>query len=63
MTPSAFINTILFKEAKLLLSHHDCNIGEIAGKLSFSDIHSFSKYFKKQTGMSPSRFRLHQLNE
>lgn len=57
-TPSAYIHSFVFNEAKTLLSQSANNIGEVAGKLSFSDIHSFSKYFKKHAGISPRQFRI-----
>ncbi|MET4140982.1 helix-turn-helix domain-containing protein [Pedobacter sp. UYP1] len=57
ITPGAFVNAFLFSEAKSLLSYSTYNISEIAEKLSFSDIYSFSKYFKKHSGMSPSQYR------
>lgn len=56
-SPSSYLNGLLLQEAKFLLSNSENNIGEIASKLSFSDIHTFSRYFKKQTGLSPSAFR------
>ncbi|PUV23998.1 AraC family transcriptional regulator [Sphingobacterium athyrii] len=57
ISPSSYLNELLLQEAKFLLSDSENNIGEIADKLSFSDIHTFSTYFKKQTGLSPSAFR------
>jgi len=56
-TPAKYLNGLLLNEAKFLLSHSDYNISEIAYKLSFSDIFSFSRYFKKQTFITPSSFR------
>lgn len=56
-TPAHVINSVLTNTAKSMLLHSGYNIGEIAEKLSFCDIYSFSKYFKKQTGLSPSAYR------
>lgn len=56
-TPSSYLNDLLLQEAKTLLSHSDDNISEIADKLSFSDVYSFSKFFKTHTKVSPSIFR------
>lgn len=41
------------EEAKRLLRDTDLNVGEIAERLSFSGVHYFSRFFKKQTGLSP----------
>lgn len=43
--------------AKQVLKTSAVSIGEIAELLSFSDIYSFSRFFKKYTGMSPSEYR------
>ena len=56
-TPAAIINLKLMNEAKSLLSYTHLNISEIAYELNFSDVYAFSKFFKKQTGISPSLFR------
>jgi len=44
-------------EAKRLLHYSDTQIQEIAFKVGYSDIQSFSRFFKKQTGVSPSKYR------
>ncbi len=41
------------EEAKRLLRETDLNVGEIAERLAFSGVHYFSRFFKKQTGLSP----------
>ncbi len=41
------------EEAKRLLDKTDLNVGEIAEQLGFSGVHYFSRFFKKQTGLSP----------
>ncbi len=41
------------EEAKRLLRDTDLNVTEIAERLSFSGVHYFSRFFKKQTGLSP----------
>jgi AraC family transcriptional activator of pobA len=43
--------------AKLLLTDNKLSISQISDRLRFSETSSFSKFFKKQTGMSPSLFR------
>lgn len=54
---SEIINDLVILEAKFLLSRTQLSIGEIAGKLNFSDQSFFGKYFKRQTGVSPKSFR------
>lgn len=46
-------------EAKRLLVNMDTTIAEIASKLNFADNSYFSKFFKKQTGITPEEFRKH----
>jgi len=45
-------------EAKRLLSYSDMQIQEIAYEIGFDDIQAFSRFFKKQAGISPSLFRV-----
>lgn len=51
------INNFALSDAKLLLQHPGISIKEIAEEMNFSDQASFSKFFKKQTGMSPIKYR------
>jgi AraC-like DNA-binding protein len=44
-------------EAKRLLVNLDLSISQIAWKLNFSDNSYFSKFFKKQEGITPEAFR------
>lgn len=56
-TPSSYLNALVIDEAKILLLHSESTVGEIAEKLSFSNIYSFSKFFKSHTTVSPLQFR------
>jgi len=56
-TASEWIESYVTMEAKILLRSTDMTIQEISGKLNFSNQSFFGKYFKHQTGMSPSDFR------
>ncbi|HTN45783.1 MAG TPA: helix-turn-helix transcriptional regulator [Flavipsychrobacter sp.] len=56
-TPSSYLNDLLIEEAKFMLVYSENNISEIADQLSFSDIHAFSKYFKKHTSFPPTVYR------
>lgn len=44
-------------EAKRLLINLDLTVSEIAYKLNFSDNSYFTKFFRKETGMTPEDFR------
>lgn len=43
--------------AEIMLSNTEIPIGEISGRVGFSDANYFTKIFKKQTGMTPTKFR------
>jgi len=57
MPPQDFIIALRLQKAKTLLQNTELPIGEIAVHCGFENGYYFSNYFKKQTGMSPSRFR------
>jgi AraC-like DNA-binding protein len=57
ITPSKIIQNAILDQSILLLKNSDNNIGEIAEKLSFKDIYSFSKFFKKNMNVSPKKYR------
>ena len=52
-----FITGRLANEARALIQYTDLEIAQIAYQLNFSDPANFGKFFKKQTGLSPSEFR------
>ncbi len=56
-TPLQFIHHRIMIEAKRLLTYSDQSISEITYELGFSDIHVFSRFFKKNAGCSPQIFR------
>ncbi len=51
------IHERLLLEAKRLLRYSDLPVAEIATYLNFEDPSYFSRFFRKQTGFSPSDFR------
>lgn len=57
-SPSYWIHKRVIAEAKLLLrTQKDFNIQGISDKLGFEDQATFSRYFKRETGMSPMTYR------
>lgn len=56
-SPSRLIQERLVLEAKKMLHLTHKNIKEIAADLCFEDQFYFSRYFKKQVGISPKAFR------
>ncbi|MBK0370240.1 AraC family transcriptional regulator [Flavobacterium agrisoli] len=51
------INHFLIVEAKLLLRKPGITLNDVITELQFLDLPSFSKFFKKHTGKSPSSYR------
>ncbi|MDB3907727.1 AraC family transcriptional regulator [Crocinitomicaceae bacterium] len=56
-SPLQFIHQRIMIEAKRLLTYSDQSISDITYELGFSDIHVFSRFFKKNDGVSPQNFR------
>ncbi len=54
--PNDFIRIVRLKRAKELLAFRKYSIGEVASMVGFSDPKYFSTCFKKQFGVSPSKF-------
>lgn len=52
----SYISERLVREAKSLLLYTDFSISEIAYRLGFSDPANFGKFFKKESGVPPSKF-------
>lgn len=51
------INSRLAEEAKILLKQTQWNVSEIAFALGFDEVAHFSNFFKKQTSISPLKYR------
>ena len=51
------INRVRVEEAKRLLTATDYSLSQIAVAVGFSDQSSFSKVFKRVTGLTPNRYR------
>ncbi|MDD6734730.1 MAG: AraC family transcriptional regulator [Clostridiales bacterium] len=52
-----YINDVRIEKAALLLENTDESIAGIASKVGFEDVNYFDRLFKKQTGMSPKKYR------
>ena len=55
--PLAMINEHLVREAQRDLVYSSMSVKQIAHGLGFADIAYFSRYFRKQTGVTPTRFQ------
>jgi AraC-like DNA-binding protein len=51
------VNGRITEEAKILLKQTQWNVSEIAFALGFDEVAHFSNFFKKQTELSPMKFR------
>jgi AraC family transcriptional activator of pobA len=56
-SPLAIVNEHLVREAQRDLVYSGMSIKQIAHGLGFSDIAYFSRYFRKQTGVTPTEFQ------
>ncbi len=56
-TFSALRDDVLRQRALLLLANRELSIGEIAAKLGYEELPSFTRAFKKWTGITPQRYR------
>lgn len=52
-----FINNIRINEAKKLLANMDINIKDIAMNLGYNNVQSFTRFFKKNEGITPGEYR------
>ncbi|WP_211746212.1 AraC family transcriptional regulator [Paenibacillus sp. Marseille-Q4541] len=60
MTPKQYQQQCRLTEAKWLLSSSDKDLQTIADQIGFSQLHSFSLWFKKLEGCAPSEWRNRQ---
>lgn len=56
-TAGEFIDEIVVLEAKVALNDPALTIAQVAAYLNFTDQFIFSKFFKKECGISPSKYR------
>lgn len=57
LSPKKIINEEIILKAKKLLAENEIIIKEISEELGFADAPHFVKFFKKETGMTPSQFK------
>jgi AraC-like DNA-binding protein len=62
-SPLQYIQDRKMLEAKRLLHYSSSSIKEIAFEIGFDDIQAFSRFFKKQEGISPSEFKQNTTRE
>ena len=56
ISPQKYINNQLLKRSNELIRYSDMNITQIAQYLGFSSLHYYSRFYKKNTGLSPQEF-------
>ncbi|NOU65433.1 response regulator [Paenibacillus sp. LMG 31461] len=56
-TFSEYVTDLRIKKACELLKHTELSIDEIAAKVGYMDYYYFNKVFKKQSGITPTKFR------
>ena len=56
--PKYWIDETLTSEAKYLLCYTDRSAAAISAELNFSNPAFFSRFFKRETGLTPGEFRL-----
>ena len=56
-TPLQIINERRLLESKRLLKYSDLSVQEIAYEINFSDVQTFSRFFRSMTDTSPTAFR------
>ncbi len=60
-SPLKMIQDRVMLEARRLLRYTELSISEVGYELGFNDIQSFSRFFKKNQGESPTEFRIVKL--
>ena len=57
ISPKQYLNKVRIHNAKLLLDGSNCTVTETAMSVGFEDVLTFSRFFAKHTGMSPTAYR------
>lgn len=61
LTPYSYLQKIRAETAASLLINSSMSVSDTANACGFSDIYSFSRFFKAKTGCSPSEYRNRKL--
>jgi len=56
MSPVEYKNHIRTQNAVNLIKTGNMSVSEIAEVLGFDNVYAFSQFFKKQTGIAPSKY-------
>lgn len=62
-TPLAVIHERLMEEARILLNNSNQQVAEIAFTLGFTDPAYFNRFFQRNEGITPARFRRQQIRQ
>jgi len=54
---SDYIEEARIRQAKLLLAAEDLRVHEVGARVGYESPHSFTRFFKKATGMTPQEYR------
>lgn len=57
ISPKQYLTGVRIENAKALLSSSDSSVSEVAASVGFSDVLTFSRFFKKATGASPRAYK------
>ena len=57
MPPSLYIRYIRVEQAKKWLAGTEMSVTEVAGKVGYENVNSFTRMFQDAVGMSPSMYR------
>lgn len=60
VTPKEYADSLRLREAMRLLSESDEKIIDIAYSIGFSTLSAFNRFFKNQTGLTPTQYRRQQ---
>ena len=56
-TPYEYLQKVKIENAKKLLEQKDIGIEQVSFEVGYSDFASFRKVFKKNAGLTPSRYK------
>jgi AraC-like DNA-binding protein len=61
-SPREYLRQVRINEAKNLMRSSSLNLTEIAQRVGFATVHSFSRAFKEVEGLSPSQYQGYGMN-